>query len=53
MDIKQHHEEISLLEQCLRGSHNIVVILAQRSPHLLNSGVLSTLHLVIITRLLS
>ena len=53
MYVKQHDEEISLLEQCLRGSHNIVVILAQRFPHLPNSGVLSTFHLVIITRLFS
>ena len=39
MYAKQHHEEISLLEQCLCGSHNIVLILAQRSPHLPNCSV--------------
>ena len=31
--VKQHHEEISLFEQCLLGSHNIGVTLAQRSRH--------------------
>ena len=49
--VEQHHEELSLFEQCLRGSYNIGVILAQRFQHLPNSGVLSTFHLVIITRL--
>ena len=48
--VKQHHEEISLFEQYLRGIYDIGVTLAQRSRH---SGVLSTFHLVIITRLSS